>query len=388
MPLQDLVLLGLCGMIDPPRPEAVQAVRHCQEAGIRVKMITGDHVVTARAIAREVGLVATDVAVTGGELAGLDAAALEERALASDVFARVTPEQKLRLVEALQRRGEVVAMTGDGVNDAPALKRADIGVAMGQRGTEAAKEAAAMVLADDNFASIEAAVEEGRTVYDNLQKSILFILPTNGGECLLLIGAILIGTELPITALQILWVNMITTVALDLALAFEPAEPGVMRRPPRAPDAPLLSGHLLGLVVLVALVIEAGAFGGFLWYRASGAELELARTVAVNTLVFCEIFYLFSCRSLSEPALTRKGLLGSRVALAAVGVVVLFQLLYTYAPPLQALFGSRPLAAIDWLYVLVASAMLLPIVDASEALLRRRRKAGTAHSSGTALSST
>ena len=224
------------------------------------------------------------------------------------MFARVSPEQKLRLVEALQRRGEVVAMTGDGVNDAPALKRADIGVAMGERGTEAAREAAAMVLADDNFASIEAAVEEGRTVYDNLQKSLLFILPTNAGECLLLIGAILIGAELPITALQILWVNMITTVALDLALAFESAEPGVMRRPPRAPDEPLLTGHLLWLVVLVAMVMEIGAFGGFLWYRAGGAEIELARTVAVNTLVFCEIFYLFNCRSLSQPALTMEWL--------------------------------------------------------------------------------
>ncbi len=371
--LDGLVLLGLCGMIDPPRPEAVTAVRRCHEAGIRVKMITGDHAVTALAIAREVGLVATGCAVTGRELALLDTDALESLALASDVFARVSPEQKLRLVEALQRRGEVVAMTGDGVNDAPALKRADIGVAMGERGTEAAKEAAAMVLADDNFASIEAAVEEGRTVYDNLQKSILFILPTNGGECLLLIGAILLGTELPITALQILWVNMITTVALDLALAFEPAEPGVMHRPPRVPDEPLLSRHVLWLVLLVTLVIEAGAFGGFLWYRHSGAELELARTVAVNTLVFCEVFYLFSCRSLSEPALTRSGLLGSRVVLAAVAVVALFQLLYTYAPPLQTVFGSRPLAAADWLYVLAASAVLLPIVDVSEALLRRWR---------------
>jgi magnesium-transporting ATPase (P-type) len=289
--------LGLVGLIDPPRPEAIQAVARCRQAGIRVKMITGDHAVTARAIAREIRLtdregVVTDRegVVTGRELATLDDTALEARAASADIFARVTPEQKLRLVEALQRRGEIVAMTGDGVNDAPALKRADIGVAMGERGTEAAKEAARMVLADDNFASIEAAVEEGRTVYDNLKKSIVFILPTNGGECLVLIGAILVGAELPITALQILWVNMVTTVALDLALAFERAEPGVMARPPRSPAEPLLSGHLLWLVVLVSLVIEAGVSGGFLWYRAAGADLELARTVAVNTLVFFEVF--------------------------------------------------------------------------------------------------
>ena len=233
-----------------------------------------------------------------------------------------------------------------------------------------------MVLADDNFASIEAAVEEGRTVYDNLRKSILFILPTNGGECLLLIAAILIGTELPITALQILWVNMITTVALDLALAFEPAEPGTMRRPPRPPDEPLLTRHLLGLVGLVSLLILAAAFGGFLWYRAGGAEVELARTVAVNTVVFCELFYLFSCRSLTEPALTRKGLLGSPIVLGAVGAVVLFQLLYTYAPPLQVLFDSRPLAAADWLFVLIAAGLVLPIVDAAESRIRRRSGQG------------
>jgi magnesium-transporting ATPase (P-type) len=371
-PLGGLTLLGLVGMIDPPRPEAVTAIARCRAAGIRVKMITGDHAVTALAIAREVGLAETGLAVTGAELARLDDGALEERALAADVFARVTPEQKLRLVEALQRRGKVVAMTGDGVNDAPALKRADIGVAMGERGTEAAKEAARMVLADDNFASIEAAVEEGRTVYDNLRKSILFILPTNGGECLLLIAAILIGTELPITALQILWVNMITTVALDLALAFEPAEPGTMRRPPRPPDEPLLTRHLLWLAGLVSLLILAAAFGGFLWYRAGGAELELARTVAVNTVVFCELFYLFSCRSLTEPALTRKGLLGSPIVLGAVGAVVLFQLLYTYAPPLQVLFDSRPLAAADWLFVLIAAGLVLPIVDLAESRIRRR----------------
>ena len=371
-PIAGLTLLGLVGMIDPARPEAVTAIARCRAAGIRVKMITGDHAVTALAIAREVGLAETGLAVTGAELARLDDAALAERALAADVFARVTPEQKLRLVEALQRQGEVVAMTGDGVNDAPALKRADIGVAMGERGTEAAKEAARMVLADDNFASIEAAVEEGRTVYDNLRKSILFILPTNGGECLLLLAAILIGTELPITALQILWVNMITTVALDLALAFEPAEPGTMRRPPRPPDEPLLDRHLLWLVGLVSVLILAAAFGGFLWYRASGADLELARTVAVNTVVFCELFYLFSCRSLTEPALTRKGLLGSPIVLGAVGAVVLFQLLYTYAPPLQGLFDSRPLAAADWLFVLIAAGLVLPIVDAAESALRRQ----------------
>jgi calcium-translocating P-type ATPase len=368
---RDLVLLGLVGLIDPPRPEAVQAVARCRAAGIRVKMITGDHAVTARAIAREIGLTEQEAVVTGRELATLDDGTLEARAAEADIFARVTPEQKLRLVEALQRRGEIVAMTGDGVNDAPALKRADIGVAMGERGTEAAKEAARMVLADDNFASIEAAVEEGRTVYDNLKKSIVFILPTSAGGALVIVGAILVGAVLPITPIQILWINMVTTVTLALALSVEPTEPGTMARPPRAPDEPLISGRLLGLVGLVSLLILAGVFGGFQWYRSEGASLELARTVAVNTIVALQAFYLFNCRRLASSALSREGILGNRWALMAVAAVGVLQLLFTYAPPLQALFATRPLALADWLFVLPVAASVLLVVDGSERLLQR-----------------
>ncbi|MDO9450448.1 MAG: HAD-IC family P-type ATPase, partial [Rugosibacter sp.] len=250
---EGLTLLGLVGMIDPPRPRAIAAVRTCHAAGIRVKMITGDHAGTARAIARQIGIASADDApvLTGRELAGLSAAELAARVGEVDVFARVEPEQKLRLVRALQDNGEVVAMTGDGVNDAPALKAADIGIAMGEGGTEVAKEAAAMVLTDDNFATIEAAVEEGRGLYDNLVKFITWTLPTNLGEGLVILAAVLAGVTLPITPLQILWINMTTAVLLGLPLAFEPAERGIMRRPPRAPGESILRRRLVTRVLLV-----------------------------------------------------------------------------------------------------------------------------------------
>ncbi len=281
----NLTLLGLVGLIDPPRRAAIDAIARCQAAGIRVKMITGDHAITAQAIARQIGLANPDAVVTGQQLDDIDADRLRGTAAETDVFARASPEHKLRLVEALQAGGQVVAMTGDGVNDAPALKRANVGVAMGVKGTEAAKEAAEMVLFDDNFASIAHAVEEGRTVYENLKKSITFILPTNGGEAFTLIIAILMGTALPITAVQILWVNMITAVTLALALAFEPTERDMMKRPPRPADEPLLTGYMVWRIAFVSAILVAGTFGLFLWERAHGADEALARTVAVNTLV-------------------------------------------------------------------------------------------------------
>jgi magnesium-transporting ATPase (P-type) len=258
-------LLGLVGIIDPPREEAIIAVRQCQAAGIRVKMITGDHAVTARAIGAQLGIGDGNTALTGVELENLDDETLARRALAIDVFARTNPEHKLRLVQALQANGQIVAMTGDGVNDAPALKKADVGVAMGVKGTEAAKEAAKMVLADDNFASIVHAVEEGRTIYDNLKKAILFILPTNGGEAGVVVTAILFGLTLPITPVQILWVNMITAVTLALALAFEPPEAAVMKRPPRDPQEPLLSGFLVWRIAFVALLLVISVVSLYLW---------------------------------------------------------------------------------------------------------------------------
>jgi len=292
---QELVLLALLGLQDPPRAEAITAIAECQAAGIRVKMITGDHVGTAVAIARQLGLVDAGAVLGGAQLEALDEAALREAAQRTSVFARTTPEHKLRLVTALQAGGAIVAMTGDGVNDAPALKRADVGIAMGRKGTEAAKEAAAMVLVDDNFASIVAAVKEGRTVYDNLRKVLAWTLPTNGGESLAIIAAVAFGLTLPITPLQILWINTLTAVGLGLILAFEPAEPDLMRRAPRPAGAALLSGYLLWRVSLLTVLIAAGSFAALALAQAHGASLEQARTMAVNVMVVMEIFLFVQC---------------------------------------------------------------------------------------------
>ena len=364
------VLLGLVGLIDPPREEAVAAVRDCRAAGIRVKMITGDHAATARAIAGQLGLEVASVA-EGRDLDRLDGAALRRVARDTDVFARTSPEHKLRLVEALQAEGAVVAMTGDGVNDAPALKRADVGVAMGRKGTEAAKEAAQVVLADDDFATIAAAVREGRVVYDNLRKVIAWSLPTNVGEAFCIVAAILLGLTLPITPVQILWVNMVTAVTLGLALAFEPAEPDVMRRPPRAPSEPLLSGFLAWRVVLVSVLLLAGTFGLFGWATRRGLPVEAARTVAVDALVAMQVAYLFSVRYLRLTSLTWTGVLGTPAVLAGVGAVAALQLAFTYLPPMQALFGTRPVAVRDGLAILATGAALLVLLEA-EKLARRR----------------
>jgi magnesium-transporting ATPase (P-type) len=366
-----LTLLGLFGLIDPPRDEAIAAVERCQQAGIRVKMITGDHRITARAIAAQLHLANDREAVTGPEIDRLDEEELRRTAERVDVFARSSPEHKLQLVRALQASRHVVAMTGDGVNDAPALKRADVGVAMGVKGTEAAKEAAEMVLADDNFASIAHAVEEGRTVYANLQKAILFILPTNGGEALTIILAILLGRSLPITAVQVLWVNMITAVTLALALAFEPIERGTMKRPPRSPDEGLLSGSLMARIAYVSGILVAGTFGLFVLERAGGAEIEAARTVAVNTLVLFEAFYLFNTRYLLEPSYTREGLLGSRPVLIAIALVLVFQLLFTYAPFMQALFGTAALDGGAWLRIVAVASTVFLAVEVEKGLRRR-----------------
>ncbi|MGG5887565.1 HAD-IC family P-type ATPase [Falsiroseomonas sp. HC035] len=368
----DLVLLGVLGLIDPPREEAVAAVADCQAAGIRVKMITGDHAATAGAIAHQVGLRGAAAVVTGAELDALDDAALRVRARDSDVFARTSPEHKLRLVEALQAEGAVVAMTGDGVNDAPALKRADVGVAMGRKGTEAAKEAAEMVLADDNFATIAAAVREGRNVYDNVQKVIAWTLPTNGGEALTIIAAILLGLTLPMTPVQILWINMVTATTLGLVLAFEPAEADIMRRPPRPPREPLLSGFVVWRVAFVSVLFTLGAFGIFAWSEWRGLPVEAARTAVVNALVVMEIAYLFSVRFQASTSFTWRGALGTRAVLIGVGAVVALQLAFTYAPPLQRLFATRPLDPVaDGLPILALGLLLMLILEAEKAIRRR-----------------
>ncbi len=369
-----LVLLGLVGLIDPPREEAIAAVAECRQAGMDVKMITGDHAATARAIARRLGLGNPDRVVTGAELERLSDAELVGVAADAGVFARASPEHKLRIVKALQSRGAVVAMTGDGVNDAPALKRADVGIAMGRKGTEAAKEAAQMVLADDNFASIAAAVREGRTVYDNLKKVIAWTLPTNGGQAFAIVGAILFGATLPVSPAQILWVNMITAVALGLTLAFEPAEPGIMRRPPRAPEERLLSGFLAWRIAFVSLLFVAGVFGMFFWATARGLAVEEARTIVVNTIVVLQIFYLFEVRYLSGSSLTLRGALGTRAVLIGVSVTVAAQFAFTYASFMQFLFDTRAVALTDGLAAVGAGVLLLAVLEAEKAVRRRFRQ--------------
>jgi cation-transporting P-type ATPase F len=371
-----LTLLGLQGMMDPPRPEAVAAIQACQRAGITVKMITGDHALTAAAIGRQIGLCPDDCAavLTGAELAKLSDAELTAQAQAINVFARVAPEQKLRLVEALQAGGHVVAMTGDGVNDAPALKQANIGVAMGITGTDVSKEAADMILTDDNFASIAAAVEEGRGVYDNLTKFIAWTLPTNLGEGLVLLAAIVAGTTLPILPIQILWINMVSAAVLGVALSLEPKEADLMRRKPRAPQAPILSGMLLWRIALVGVTILAGAFGLFEYELSRGASLAEARTVAVNVVVFVEIFYLFNARSLTRSTF-QLGLFSNPWAVGGAGLMVLIQIVYTYVPFMNTLFNSAPMAPSLWLDVLAFSLAAYGLVEGEKWLRRRQERA-------------
>lgn len=366
-----LTLLGIVGMIDPPREDACEAVKQCQSAGIRVKMITGDHAVTALAIGKTMNIGDGCHVMTGYEIEVLSDDALRKVVDDIDIFARSSPEHKLRLVKALQANGHIVAMTGDGVNDAPALKRADVGTAMGKNGTEVAKDAAVMVLADDNFSSIVHAVEEGRTVYENLKKAIVFILPSSGGEALVIIAAILMGQTLPITPVQILWVNMITTVTLALVLAFEPAESSAMQRPPRNTHEPLLTAALLWRIIFVSFILMFGTYGLFIWERSQNVDLEYARTVAVNTLVMFEIFYLFNSRYISGPVLNKAGLLGNKYALMAIGLLVLFQLAFTYLSPMQALFDTVALDAFTWFIIILVSSSVLFLVEFEKYVVRK-----------------
>ncbi|MBP7000444.1 HAD-IC family P-type ATPase [Amaricoccus sp.] len=363
--------LGLMGFLDPPRPEAVAAIAECRSAGVAVKMITGDHVGTAVAIGRQLGLDDRMAAMTGAEVDALDDAALAAAAPGVAVFARTSPEHKLRIVRALQSDGAIVAMTGDGVNDAPALKQADVGAAMGRKGAEAAREAAEMVLLDDNFASIVAAVAEGRTVYDNVRKVISWTLPTNGGEALAVVAAILAGFALPMSPTQILWVNLVLTATLGLVLAFEPPEPGVMARPPRDARAPILSPFLVWRVVLVSALMAGAALLVFFLALWRGEELEYARTLVVNMVVAAEIFYLFNVRYLHMRSLTWRGALGTPPVLAAIAVVVAAQLAFTYAPFLQAIFDTRPVSFADGALVLGLGVGLMLLLEAEKLALRR-----------------
>lgn len=385
-----LTFLGVFGIVDPPRPEAVKAIADCHRAGIRVKMITGDHVGTATAIARELGIVPGGgevQALTGAELEAMTQEQLRTRVRDVDVYARTSPEHKIRIVRALQSHGEVVAMTGDGVNDAPALTRADVGIAMGIKGTEATKESAEIVLADDNFATIERAVEEGRRIYDNIAKSVVFLLPTNGAQSLVILVAVLFGLTLPLSPVQILWVNLVTAVTLSLALAYEPAEPGVMSRPPRAPGGSVISRESLQHVVVVSLLIGGATLAVFFIERAR-SDYATAQTTAVTMLALGQLAYLFNCRFLGESSLTSRVLRGNKVVWIATGCLIVLQLFFTYVPFMNELFDSAPIGPREWALTIGFAVLVFLLVEAMKAVTRvrdaRRRStaAGTAEAAG------
>ncbi len=372
--LNDLVFLGLAGIVDPPRPEAITAIAACHTAGIKVTMITGDHAGTATAIGREMGIFdsAGERAITGAELEAATDEELRVIVNRTETFARTSPEHKLRLVRALQANGEIVAMTGDGVNDAPALKRADVGVAMGIKGTEVTKDAADIVLADDNFATIEYAVEEGRRINDNLHKSVLFLLPTNGAQSLVVLVAVLLGMPLPLDPVQILWVNMVTAVTLSLALAYEPAEPDIMRRPPRPPNAPLVSLRYLPRLAIASVLIAAATLATFGIGRAITGDVATAQTWAVNTLALGQAAYLFNSRFLRESSLRREALTGNPLAWGVVGILVVLQFAFAYLPVLNEWFGSAPLGVFGWVIPLAFAVAIFVLVEVGKALLRFR----------------
>ncbi|WP_202944787.1 HAD-IC family P-type ATPase [Beijerinckia indica] len=366
----NLVLLGLVGLMDPPRKEAIDAVRECHGGGIGVTMITGDHKITAAAIAKMLGIGDGKTAVAGTEIEAMNDAALQECVREVDVFARASPEHKLRLVKAIQANRQIVAMTGDGVNDAPALKKADIGVAMGIKGTEVTKEAAGMVLADDNFASISAAVKEGRTIYNNIEKAMLFLLPTNVAQGAVIAAAILFAFTLPITAPQVLWVNMVTSVALGLAIAFEPHEADVMFRPPRAIDRPIVTGFGIWRILFVGTALLLYTLAAFFWMKAQGASDPMARTVAINAITLGQVFYLLNSRYLLDSSLSLGAHMGNPYLWYGIAAVMVLQLLFTYAPPLQAVFSTEALAISAWFGLICSVFVFFLVVEIEKFVIR------------------
>jgi magnesium-transporting ATPase (P-type) len=368
-----LVLLGLVGLMDPPRKEAIDAVRECHGGGIRVTMITGDHKITAAAIARMRGIGDGKTAVAGTEIEAMNDAALQECVRDVDVFARASPEHKLRLVRAIQANRQIVAMTGDGVNDAPALKKADIGIAMGIKGTEVTKEAAAMILADDNFASISTAVKEGRTVYNNIEKALLFLLPTNVAQGAVIAIAILLGFTLPITAPQVLWVNMVTSVALGLAISFEPHETDVMRRPPRAIDRPIVTGFGIWRILFVGAALVLYTLSAFFWMRAHGASDQMARTAAVNAITLGQVFYLLNSRYLLDSSLSVRAHMGNPYLWYGIAGVAVLQLLFTYALPFHAVFDTEALPWSAWLWLVGGAFLFFLVVEVEKLIIRSNR---------------
>ena len=365
---QHLILIGMVGLIDPPRTEAIEAVAACQQAGIRVKMITGDHAKTAAAIGQQIGLQNSTDVLTGANIDLMDDATLAAAVLDCDIFARTSPEHKLRLVMALQSHQLVVAMTGDGVNDAPALKRADAGIAMGKNGSEAAKESADLVLADDNFATIVAAVRQGRTVYENIKKVLSWTLPTNAGEAGAVIVAVLLGMSLPITPIQILWLNLITAITLGLALAFEPPEYDTMRHPPRSRHQALLSGELIWHIILVASLFIVAVYGIYHYAIDQGHSVDMARTLALNTLVILEIFHLFFIRNINASKIGWQTLRATKVVWSVVGIVIAAQLAVTYWPVLQSLFDTEAMSLRDGLLILAVGMIFFTVIETEKRL--------------------
>ncbi|MDP3607774.1 MAG: HAD-IC family P-type ATPase [Methylophilus sp.] len=365
-------LLGMVGMIDPPRQEAIEAVAECQSAGLRVMMITGDHEVTATAIAKQLGLAAKHT-LNGSAIEALSDSELRQMVGQVDVVARASPQHKLRLVEALQAEGEIVAMTGDGVNDAPAIKAADIGVAMGGKGTDAAREAADLVLTDDNFATITNAVKEGRVVFDNIKKALLFILPTNGGQAGVILIALFLGIALPITAGQILWVNMVTAVTLALALAFELAEPNIMKRLPRSPKEPLITKVIAIRILYVSILMIAVTFAIFEWELARGSSMATARTSAVNMLVVGELVYLFNVRYFTASSFHWHVFTGNRVAIVVSLLLLGFQMIFTYTSFMHQFFGSESLDWMSWFAICILGFVKFVAVEVEKVIWRMKK---------------
>ena len=366
-----MTLMAVFGIIDPPRDESVEAVRHCHSAGIRVVMITGDHAETARVIGERLGIGIGKRSVTGAEIEEKSDEELRQIVRDVDVFARASPEHKLRLVQALQANGEVTAMTGDGVNDAPALKRADVGLAMGLKGTEAAKEAAGIILADDNFATIVCAVREGRRIYDNLKKSILFLLPTNGSQTLVVMAAVFMDMALPLTSKQILWINMITSVTLCIALTFEPPEKNIMQRKPRNTREAAVPGYMIWRIFFTSVILMVAALMLFHWELDRGKSIEVARTLAGNTIIVGQVFYLVNCRFLYETSLSIRALTGNKSIWIAIAVLVVLQLLYTYTPVMHDLFGTDNLTAKEWGLVICVGVTTFFLMELDKLFQRR-----------------
>jgi Ca2+-transporting ATPase len=364
-----MTFLGMVGMIDPPRPEARAAIQTCEQAGIRTLMITGDHPVTAQAVARELGLLKTGRVVTGAELDDLSDADLEREVEHIEVYARVSPAHKLRVVSALQKKGHIVAMTGDGVNDAPALKKADIGIAMGITGTDVSKEAAAMMLTDDNFASIVAAVEEGRGIFSNVKKYLMYLLSSNIGEIGLMAGATLLDLPLPLTAVQILYVNLATDGLPALALSVDPPEADLMRRQPRDPRTGVFTHPVVILMMVGGLWSTAINLGVFAWALTAGRNLAEAMTMTFVSLVVIQFFKAYNFRSDRRPVLERP------FANKWLNLAILFQLLLlaliVYLPFLHLPFGTYSLPLVDWAIVVGLAFTVSPVLELAKWMQRR-----------------